>query len=108
MNKSGLGDCCRTVPSLSKGLPTKGLWYPNGDKMDLVEFSEFINCGYNIEAGSATGGYQFLGGRHMCFLQPTKTNQVAALSCCFQVYLWILLHTCLTTVCIFLSPPFSY
>ena len=39
-----------------KGCPTKGLWYPNDDKFDLVAFSDADYGGCKIDAKSTTVG----------------------------------------------------
>ena len=80
-----------------KGVPTKGLWYPNDDKFDLVAFSDADYGGCKIDAKSTTTGCQFLGGRLVSWqckkqasvsVSTCESEYVAASSCCSQV-LWI-------------------
>src|ERR1044071_7987230 len=67
-----------------KGYPSRGLWYPNDDNFDFIEFSDADFGGCNIDAKSTTAGCQFLGSRLMTW--QCKKQTTVALSTCETEY----------------------
>jgi len=63
-----------------KGCPTKGLWYPNDDKFDLVAFSDADYGGCKTDLKSTSAGCQFLGPRLVSW-QCKKQASVALATC---------------------------
>nr|GEV19596.1 hypothetical protein [Tanacetum cinerariifolium] len=53
----------------SKGQPKLGLWYPKDSPFDLENFSDSDYAGASIDRKSTTGGCQFLGKRHVLWIQ---------------------------------------
>nr|GEZ12792.1 hypothetical protein [Tanacetum cinerariifolium] len=88
-----------------KGKPHLGLWYPRDSPFNLVAYSDSDYAEASLNRKSTTRGCQFLGCRLIswqCKMQTvvatssTKTEYVAAASCCcnipiLEIYLWKLI-----------------
>ncbi|GKB36375.1 hypothetical protein Tco_0881317 [Tanacetum coccineum] len=82
-----------------KGQPKLGLWYPKDSPFDLVAYTDSDYAGASLDRKSTTGGCQFLRSRlkscqckkqTMVVNSTTEAEYVAALSCCGQLYLILL------------------
>ncbi|GKC76468.1 hypothetical protein Tco_1127242, partial [Tanacetum coccineum] len=76
-----------------KGKPKLGLWYPRVSSFYLESYSDSDYAGANLDRKSTTRGCQFLGRRLISWqckkqtivaTSTTKTEYVAAASCCGQ------------------------
>nr|GEY27025.1 uncharacterized mitochondrial protein AtMg00810-like [Tanacetum cinerariifolium] len=90
-------DAVKRIFRYLKGKPHLGLWYLKDSPFNLVAYSDSDYAGASLDRKSTTGGCQFLGCRLISWqckkqtvvaTSSTKTEYVAAASCCTQV-LWV-------------------
>ncbi|WVZ97686.1 hypothetical protein U9M48_043200 [Paspalum notatum var. saurae] len=77
-----------------KHTPSIGLWYPEGAKLELLEYSDSDFAGYRVDRKSTSGGCHLLGRslvswsskkQNCVALSTAEAEYIAAGACCAQI-----------------------